>query len=123
MREIKFRGKRIDNGEWVYGCIHFNYEYTKCHIHPRGERLMSFDVIPETVGQHIGPKNKNGKEIYDGDILRDRNTSYHVAWDDYRFCFTIQGVPDGFEHGVAITVKPQLEECEIIGNIHETQNY
>lgn len=80
MREIKFRGKRVDNGEWEYGtpiiteyddikdaCIMRDWDHNPTTGF--GKRHMYFvPVIPETVGQFTGLKLK-GIEVYDGDIL------------------------------------------------------
>ena len=79
MREYLFRGKRVDNDEWVEGY----YVYDECgqvtegpkgyilylNRHPCGWDLIPFEVDPESVGQYTGINNKKGRKIFEGDII------------------------------------------------------
>jgi uncharacterized phage protein (TIGR01671 family) len=112
MTEIKFRAKTVETGEWVYGVpvINQGANYmieTVEDINYNQVTCMGHEIIPETVGQSTGMKDKNGKDIYEKDIC---NNGSIVEFIGGRYLLVYQ---DGtFE---------DLMGCsdEVIGNIHE----
>lgn len=70
MRETKFRGKCLDNGEWIEGDLLRMNGHWFIFPDPAPEGIDKYAVDPATVGEYTGLKDKNGKEIYEGDVIR-----------------------------------------------------
>ena len=120
MRNIKFRGLRTDGKVWVYGGY---FQHTPDED---GVRYYIFDfnegaveVIPESVGQFTGLTDKNGKEIYEGDLIDFGNSNpVEVKFDNG--CFNVFNEPLGWDFdSEEIPIKTNLKYCEIIGNVFE----
>lgn len=128
MREILFRGKRDDNGEWVVSnCI---MQFHGVKFAPRlwaiGDGWV--EVIPETVGEFTGLTDKNGTEIFEGDIVRtlapcyiDKYIKGVVEFGEYSTSYQSSNVGYyvnwSLNKNIAIYCK--INDIEIIGNIHD----
>ena len=125
MREIKFRAK--SGTQWRYGDLYHN-EHGELMIYEPKTSGRTLDgkavdgwrikVEPETVGQYTGLKDCEGREIYEGDVVRYENCICLVVYNSARFAsFALRKDRWAFDHyfGEAF----EASECHVIGNVHD----
>lgn len=128
VKEILFRGKRLDDGEWVYGG-YFNDNGS--HFIPQGIGAAFVKVDPQTLGQFTGLLDKNGKMIFEGDIIRTKyNQIAEIKFGEFYDTKSYEQVGfyqvylgERFYGGVdySYATMHDVKDGEIIGNIHDNR--
>ena len=149
MREILFKGKRVDNGEWAFGNFiedkwgddngNTIYAILQDRVAPDIAELWTpVRVIPETVGQFTGLTDKNGKKIFEGDIIETQeyyDKPYSAKKRKKRYIGIVEYVTYKHNNGIYYEAKwyvnikdfdtyvygawSRFYDCTVIGNIHD----
>lgn len=135
MREILFRGKRKDNGEWIEGFAYEHEAPLTCFANDPKEKskwyivrtafadwglprkVEMIEVVPETLGQFVGKTDKNGVKIFEGDIVSYNNSHEVVRWNTEIvpcFCLGIGGGSSTAFHPYKIS-----KRHVVVGNVHD----
>ena len=121
-REILFRSKRTDNGEWIEGYVYRISEKLNPFIMLKNRHSESYQVFIETVGQYTGMNDINGNKIYEGDIVhckaRIDRANMFVTFEDGKFVMVLCEEFKTHKRGLG-HYEIECFDKEVIGNIYD----
>ena len=132
MREILFKAKRIDNGEWVEGYLYRLSEQHNPFIMLKNRCGLGYEVDEKTICQYTGLKDKNGKKIWENDIVELYDTNNNYKWKaivkfgnpnaTYNWGYQLHPIGE-YKVNTDILLWVEMEDtgtiCEVIGNIFD----
>ena len=128
MREIEFRGKSQNSGRWVCGDLILQKYKSRQGIHIYEKSNYGYQFVrvnKKTLGQYTGRTDKNGKKIFEGDIVDNNGTLGIVKWfnelvyDTYGSCHSGFYCYEWLLYGKELNWHNGFDECEVIGNIYD----